>query len=217
MRDDAEIFAELLAICPPKQPVMRRERVCREVNLSAPVSLWLASLGCVVYAEVDAGLSGPIDHVGLREDGSVVTVQMKLGLTKKVIYQAMLCQLATLETYAAVQCKPRQSSLDRAEKIGVGVWFDGAVILSPHARHSDQTYSYRHRVIEACRRLQPGGTGGLPNLKGDGPAQRCAAKVRDYLAANPHASWKEIWRDVPNHYAHHRSMSGALLSRGLIT
>lgn len=200
-------IVELFKLHESLKPV-RRARVCREVNLSAPVSAWLRSLGCVVYAEVDAGISGPIDHVGLREDGSIVTVQMKLGLTAKVIRQAMLCQLATIESYAAVQCKPRQSSIDRAAKIGVGVWLDGKVISEPRPRWEDRVRDnyYRQRIIDACNRLTPGGAGGLPTLRGDGPAIRCAEAVREYLKLNPTASWKEIWCDVPNHYAHHRSM-----------
>jgi hypothetical protein len=27
---------------------------------------------------------------------------------------------------------------------------------------------------------------------------------------HPRASWRQIWREVPNHYAHERSMRGAL-------
>lgn len=216
-RTDEEILTELRAICPPPVKPVRRERVCREVELSGPVCQWLREIGCTAYAEVDAGISGPIDHVGVRADESVICVQMKIGLTKKVVQQACLCQLVTVESYAAVQSKPRKSSLDWAAKVGIGVWFDGRVILEPRERFESRNYDYyRQRILKACERLTPGGDGGLPTLKGDGPAQRCAAAIRIYLAEHPSASWKQIWRDVPNHYAHYKSMRGAIMSRSLL-
>ena len=186
---------------------MRRNR---EAELSPAVCEWLRSMGCAVYAEISGYIGRVIDHIGIRwADESIVTVEMKTSLSRKVLWQAHLNQLVSAEAWAAVATKPRKSSLDKAARYGLGVW-SGGVILQPNPEACHVSQSYRDRVLETCRNRPEGGIGGLPTLKGDGPAIRCAAMVNEYLKAHPHARWQEIFKEVPNHYQHARSMGGAI-------
>jgi hypothetical protein len=187
--------------------------VNREAELSTPVSEWLrAVMGCSVYAEI-AGGYGVIDHVGIRwADEMIVAVEMKTALTWKVLRQAHTAQLITPAVYVAVATKPRKASLDKAAEYGIGVWSGGAAILQPRPV-TTIVDRYRQRVLEHCRNRPEGGIGGLPTLKGDGPAIRCRNAIRAYLANHRAASWRDIYRDVPNHYAHYRSLQGAMPSR----
>lgn len=188
------------------------ERQNREAELSPLVSAWLRGMGYAVYSEL--GAFNKVDHIGVRwADESIICVEMKTTLSRKVLYQAGLAQLITPLCYAAVATNPRRSSLERAEKYGIGVWAAGKVILEPCCKFEKNWDNYRRHVLEQCRIKGEGGIGGLPTLLGDGPAIRCAAAIVAYREANPKAKWKDIWRDVPNHYAHARSLQGAMRGR----
>ena len=183
----------------------------REAEMSPVVSHWLIDLGYSVYSEVPLfGSASAIDHVGIRwTDESIICVEMKCSFTAKVLYQAYLRQLATPLVYIAVPNSPRQSSLDKAARAGLGVLAGGVVILKPTCERT--TYdSYSRVILEHCRHSKEGGIGGMPTIAGDGPAIRVSTAVNAYLAEHPNASWKQIFAEVPNHYAHARSMAGAL-------
>lgn len=191
----------------PRDTAMIATRRNREAEMSPAVSSWLSGMGYDVYAEVC--VTGLIDHVGVRwADESIICVEMKCTMSRKVLGQASVNQLITPLSYIAVPTKPR--SLERAKFYGLGVWANGQVILEPKECRRIAMDSYRERALDACRMRAPGGIGGLPTLKGDGPAIRVALAVAAYLKDNPGADWKELFAKVPNHYAHHRSMQGAV-------
>lgn len=192
----------------------QHERIYREAEMSPAVIAWLRGMGYSVYAEVPSP-GGVADHVGVRwSDMSIVFVEMKCSLTWEVIRQAQYKQLLTPLVYAAVKSKPRQSSLDKAANRGIGVWSNGSVILEPNCTtkfdHCYRADTLMGRLLEFCRKAPEGGVGGMPTVKGDGPAIRVASAVTAYLREHPGASWKEIYHNVPNHYAHAASMRGAL-------
>jgi hypothetical protein len=181
----------------------------REAAMSGPVTAWLEGQGLTVYAEVPFHGSS-VDHVGATPDFSrVVMVEMKTCLTRKVLHQAYTHQLATHEVYCIVASAPSPASLAdaRKAKLGVGRVHDGKVHIVLHQRR-DRRVRWEptaKRLIDRLRHLEPGGVGGTPCLKGEGPAQECYRQVRRYRREHPDATWKQVFDAVPNHYAHARS------------
>lgn len=199
------------------------ETVMKENELAKPVAEWMRSNGYVVYAEVPC-LGRCVDFVGLR-NGDIICIELKLSLTTKrpksarhytspVLYQARTCQLITLNAYAAVATKPRKSSVDACKEIGVGVLMvqpDNKVIeiLSPRKRCEPLAY-YQKEVIARCIAIGPSDDAGKPQQVGEGPAQDCLQRIAKYRKARPQATWKEIYKNVPNHYCSMSSLYGAM-------
>lgn len=188
---------------------MQTRRRYREAEMSPAVTAWLRGMGYSVYAEVPS--IGVTDHVGVRwSDQSIICVEMKCSFTHKLMSQAIVKQLMTPLVYVALPQMPRKKSLQIAADYGLGVWVAGSVVLEPNYRRVHADNHWRKNLLEFCQRSPEGGIGGMPTVAGDGPAIRVTAAVDAYLEAHPGASWKEIFANVPNHYAHARSMAGAL-------
>lgn len=185
----------------------------KEADLYQPVKAWLEGQGLKVYPEVPMHYS-PIDVVGIGEN-LVVGVEMKRLLSWKVVYQAARLDLSCNRSYAAVAAKPR--SLERAVNAGIGVLrvVGGAVevLLEPQPKITPNEH-YVKQIREKCSHMTGEGVGGVPCLDGVGPAQQCKKRVEEYQLAHPKCSWREIYANVPNHYASFESMRGALV-RGL--
>lgn len=180
---------------------------------------WLDGLGYVPYAEVP-NYGTCIDIVAIREPiGELIAVEMKTGLTKNVISQAYVAQLVAERVYCAVLSKPRPISLDKCADLGIGVVrvVEGAVevLLGPTLKKVISPGA-KERVVEQLRLRVPGGIAGKPTLKGEGPAQECARRVKLWRVEHPGATWREIYTNVENHYSNMVSMRGALTSRGLV-
>ena len=185
---------------------MEAAKMLREVELSPMVSEWLKSQGYSVYAEV--GVWSPCDHVGVRwSDESIIFVEMKLNCTWQLIRQASCHQNITPLVYVATRSKPRAASMDKIRSRGLGLLVDGEVIIEPSASR-EIVERHRARILDKCRRAIEGEVGGKPTTKGDGPRIRCEKRLREYLALHPQADWKELFANVPNHYATARSMAG---------
>ena len=191
-----------------------------EADLSKPVSDWLTAMGYTVYAEVPLPHSAShIDIVG-RKDKDIICVELKTYLSNKVIHQTFRTSLVTSKVYAAVARKPQPSRLEKAKERGIGVIVikEGLnIMLEP-----SNTLFERHEPYEPAiplihnylDHMVVGGIGGKPNLKGVGPAKECGRRVIEYLKTHPNAKWKEIYQNVPNHYASAVSMYGAMNMRG---
>jgi len=54
--------------------------------------------------------------------------------------------------------------------------------------------------------------GGVPNRLRIGVAQDVQRRVDEYRAANPGATWKEIYSKVPSHYDSYKNMYSSLRS-----
>lgn len=181
----------------------------REAALFPAVKAWLEARGYAVYAEVPF-YSSCIDVVGTKGK-SIVAVELKTSLTRKVLCQASLNQLFTRESYAAVATRPRK--LDQAREAGVGVLsvHDGrvAVLLDSAGPYTPNPHHVK-RILEYCQGEPGDGVGGKPCLLGQGPAQDCKRRVEEYREKHPKATWREIFAAVPNHYASHNSMRQSL-------
>jgi hypothetical protein len=71
---------------------------------------------------------------------------------------------------------------------------------------------YEERLRERMRQMPEANGGGLPCLKGEGPAISAEDACRHYRERHPDATWEEVFANVPNHYASAKSMQSAFYS-----
>lgn len=186
-----------------------------EHALARPVADWLRENGYpAVYAET---WRGPVDLVGWNEqEDRIACIELKTSLTSRVLRQAYLHQVVTVQVYVGVGTLPRPSSLAAARLLGIGVLSiraDCVTVLVEPTEQCDILQAERDDLIDCIRHSTPSDDGGLPSLLGIGPAQTVALAVREYLTSHPRSNWLAIFRDVPNHYASHRSMSQVMNRR----
>lgn len=183
----------------------------KEAELAKPVAEWMRSKGYTVYAEVPC-LSQCVDFVGIR-DMEILCVELKLSLTRHVIRQAVTCQLVTEKVYVGVGSRPRKDSIGLCKKYGLGILSikDGKVncIIEP-TRKYDLYDSVAKKIIDTCKMMVPGDEAGKPCQAGDGPAQDCFRRIKEYRKDHPKATWKQIYENVPNQYCSAASLAGGM-------
>lgn len=181
-----------------------------ESDLAKPVMDWLERRGLIPYGEV-AYSNRAIDIVGLN-DTEVEAVELKRCLSRQVIHQAYINQLASHRSWCAVASRPREFSDRLHNGLGLLVVYRGEVEVIVEATRREDVINQRRiaQIRGACHYKVPRGPAGLPNMKGIGPAQSVYDAVQRYTIENPRATWQEIFASVPNHYAHFRSMQGAM-------
>lgn len=194
----------------------------REVELSKPVSVWLAGRGLEVFCEVPFGASA-IDLVGASfTPFYVVAVELKTGFTGKVIHQAIQRQLTAHEVYACAPTRPGKRALKAAAEYGIGLMrvLDGQVFVHTPAQVARVRRQTRDHYLASLERMlehfPKGGDGGKPQLAGVGPRQAVYAAVKLYRTEHPNATWAEIFKAVPNHYSHAKSMQNVMSKWGMI-
>ena len=187
------------------------ETKIRETDLAKPVADWMRSRGYTVYAEVPL-FGRCLDFVGIKEM-EVVCVELKTSLTKYLVRQAYTNQLVTTEVYVGVGTKPRNTSIELCKKYGLGILSvkNGSVIvvLKPTIRYEPMS-GQRKQLLELCTLLGPSDDAGKPQQAGEGPAQDCQQRINEYRKTHPSATWKEIYKNVPNHYTNVSSLYGAM-------
>jgi len=180
----------------------------REVDLYGPVKKWLEEKGYAVKPEVPF-FNNNVDVVGVKGE-HIIAIELKLCLSHQVRYQAISNKSFSDEVWVAVKGTPRRSSVTEAEKKGIGVLLvvSGVAIEWSEADPSKSWPAeprFKKRILEKHPRL-PDGVGGLPSMKGHGPAQQVKRRVIEYRKEHPKATWKELFENVPNHYSSYRSM-----------
>ena len=75
---------------------------------------------------------------------------------------------------------------------------DGPIIELIPYRQLTPNKSYRNDLIRRLKRWDETIVGGVPNRLGMGVAQDVQRRVDEYRAANPNATWKEIYSNVPS-------------------
>lgn len=178
----------------------------KECDLYIPVRDWLNGQGYKVIAEFRG------HDVAAIKGNHIIVVELKLSLTRGLLHQCDRAACFADAVYAGVPRMPRESSLARCRQpyqVGVLVISESVgVILEPVRRCFDV---YHALTVEFLTHRQPDDRiGGLPNIAGEGPAQRVAKLVEAYRRENPNATWRDIYHSVPNHYAHHKSMQQAM-------
>jgi len=199
----------------------------KETDLAKPIADWLRQQGYVVYAEIPC-LSRRVDFIGLRNN-DIICVELKRSLTTKqpkrargytspVLYQARSCQLITSIVYVAVATNPHTSSIKACEEIGVGILrvcskSKVVEIITPHKQYEPSIH-LREEIKAHCIAIKPSDDAGKPQQVGEGPAQDCYWRIKQYRETHPKATWKDIFKEVPNHYSSQQSMYGAMRIAG---
>ena len=192
----------------------------KEADLFPIVKAELEARGCKVYAEVPwPGGAGSIDVVAVRPRRRfLITVELKRTFSKHLAYQCELNRLITPLSYAAAPTRPSRAFLRRADKLGIGVLRvepNGVIVeKNPTIGRKRMDWGPTRRTVreflEANGEVYENKVGGVPTLKGIGPAQECLKRVDQYREDHPRAMWREIYDEVPNHYANHKSMRQSL-------
>lgn len=188
----------------------------KESQLSDPVTKWLEDQDYTVYVEIPI-FNRPVDVLAVSDE-KLVAVSLKLCLTQKVIYQATTASLRTDEAWCGVASNPRTSGIKRCEEQGIGVLhvteYGVDEILQPHTSKQLHDWSPSERarqwMLKKLEKYRPGGVGGRPTGKGVGPAQAVYERVQKYRIEHSDATWEEVFENVPNHYAHARSLAGGM-------
>jgi len=188
----------------------------RETELAKPVADWLRGKGYVVYAEIFAQNNSLCDLVGYRaDDKDVVIIELKTSLTRHAMKQAAIRQIAAYDVYVAVGTKPRRAGIQACGHCGLGllsVRQQITVVLEPRGR--SRVWEVEHGDLLWCiSQSTPSDVGGVPCLKGVGPACDVARRVRDYLTEHPGATWKTIFAEVPNEYSTYQSLAQVMNKR----
>lgn len=181
----------------------------KETDLAQPVFDWLESRGFTPFAEVPY-CDRAIDIVGISE-AAVEGVELKRCLNRRVMQQAVINQVTVHRSWCAVGTRPRRFTERIRHGLGLLIVANGTVEVLVDAERMDVTSENRIRRLRgACFYKEPRGQAGLPTMRGIGPAQLVFDAVEKFIAENPRATWAEIFEAVPNHYAHARSMQGAM-------
>jgi len=199
----------------------------REASLFPYVKAWLEAQGCEVFAEVGypfACLSS-MDVVGLPSEGPLLIVQLKTSFSEHLAYQCHTARILSSLVWAAAPTKPRKTSQcwQQAARRDNPTWgfgvlrvHDGTVseLLAPPQNgdgHGAFGYGTKLRTrLESEPEAYRGGVGGVPCVKGVGPAQSVRKDIDAYRKQHPQASRREVFENVPNHYASMESMFSAM-------
>lgn len=187
----------------------------KECDLAGPVADWLEDRGLRVHAEVPA-YGRSVDLIGFGEQ-LIVCVELKLGLSNGVLYQALGNQTYSHESWCAIRSKPRKDNrcLRWARQYGIGVILVGSVGVekfiefdpNKHREPWEPNIANMRHFLELD---EPSRVAGMPCQRGVGPAQSVYDRTTKFREKNPDATWATVYKEVPNHYAHPRSMQGAM-------
>lgn len=185
----------------------------QEYKLYQPVKTWLIENDFEVFPEVQKSYSARmIDVVGKRED-TLYLIELKMFATKTLLAQCIDSRMDSEFVFGAVASQPKPETIEKFKAAGVGLLLvkNGVVeeILSP-SKKQDIFEPSRKGLIGRLYKRPDDFVAGLPCLKGQGPAQDCERRVNLYKKDYPKATWKQIFANVPNHYASVNSMQSAM-------
>ena len=190
----------------------------KENKLAEPVAKWLKAKGYTVYCEVSPPLATGyfVDIVGVRGK-FIIAIELKMSLTRNVICQANRHHLFAHKTYVAVASKPRKTSIERCKSginLGVLQVLNGTVTEHHIPKLEKPFDEYTTELIRRLTITIPGySEAGKPTLPETGANKAVYELIREYLQIHPSANWKELYREVPNHYASVGSMQTSMRIR----
>jgi hypothetical protein len=190
------------------------DRTLQEAPICAAAVAKLRSGGWKVACEIEVfDFRDKADAVALCDDNLMI-VEAKVSLNQSLRRQAYRRQLAADLVLAVVGTMPRMSGLEWCKREGIGLWVvtDEGVREVAECRQQNANAHYRKLMIERLNNADETVVGGVPHLKGIGVAQDCQRRVDEYRAEHPKATWKEIFANVPSHYATAPNMYSALRS-----
>ncbi len=185
-------------------------RQLREYKLSDPVREYFENQGYKVYTEIP--IAGACIDMVARKGDYLIAIELKMSLTKNLINTCYINRLFCNLTYAAVPTEPSIKNITLCERDSIGIIkvTDKARIVLEAKNRLKPCYPEHDRLLEYCSGVPWDGVGGLPQLKGIGPAIECGKRVKEYLIDHPAAKWREIFDNVHNHYFNYKSMQSAL-------
>ncbi len=185
-------------------------RQLKEYKLSDPVREYFEKQGYRVYTEIP--IAGACIDMVARKGNFLIAIELKMSLTKQLIHRCYTNNLDCNISYAAVPTETSNKSKALCKRYGIGIikiTHEVNIILEANKTH-EPFKPHHDRMLKYCSDVPWEGVGGLPQLKGVGPAIECAKRVKEYLINNPAAKWREIFDNVNNHYYNYKSMQSAL-------
>ncbi len=185
-------------------------RQLKEYKLSDPVKEYFEKQGYKVYTEIP--IAGACIDMVARKGNFLIAIELKMSLTKQLIHACYTNHVFCDLSYAAVPTEPSTKSKMLCERYSVGIikiTDETKITLKANTRFGFFRPEHE-RMLKYCSGIPWDGVGGLPQLKGIGPAIECAKRVKEYLINHPAAKWKEIFDNVQNHYYNYKSMQSAL-------
>lgn len=193
-------------------------RQLREMELYQPMKEWFIKQGYQVRPEYWL-YNHCFDAIAVKEN-IVIAIDMKMTLSKKLYLQIRKGHTFADFSYSVVATKPRRNADMFKQMVheGIGilsirnnkVYKILESIKSEEFKNYSGFHDYHRDAIEYVRRTKDEGVGGKPILKGTGPAQYVWKLIQGYRLKHPKATWKELYKNVPNHYCNYRSMQSAM-------
>jgi hypothetical protein len=183
-----------------------------EAPICAKAVARLRSKGWRVGCEIRAD-NRPIDAAAIL-NGKVLGLEAKISLNKKLRHQLKRLTIRADYVLGVVGSPPRKEGINWCVKHRIGLWIvtDGPIIELITYRQLTPNNNYRNDMIRRLERWDETIVGGVPNRLGIGVAQDVQRRVDGYRAANPGATWKEIYSNVPSHYDSYKNMYSSLRS-----
>ena len=188
-------------------------RQLKEYKLSDPVKEYFEKQGYKVYVEIP--IAGACIDMVARKGDFLIAIELKMSLTKQLIKTCFTNRVFCDISYAAVPTNPTIKNRELCKKHSIGIIrvADKINIIAEPKGRSIIFKPEHDRMLKYCSGVPWAGVGGLPQLKGIGPAIECAKRVKEYLVNYPAAKWKEIFDNVENHYYNYKSMQSALRAK----
>ena len=183
----------------------------REYKLSDPVREYFEKQGFKVYVEIP--VAGACIDMVARKGNFLIAIELKMSLTKQLIHTCFTNQICCDLSYAAIPTEPSNKNKELYKKYAIGIIkvTSKVEIISEANGNRFKPFAPEYkRMLKYCSGIPWEGVGGLPRLKGVGPAIECGKRVKKYLITNPRAKWKEIFNNVDNHYYNYKSMQSSL-------
>lgn len=197
----------------------------KEKDLFPPLKKYFKEKGCSVFAEVPCFYRG-VDFVAVNGNNHTA-VEMKLSFNVDVVRQAHDNITSFGNSYVAFPVKKpivyssevtyfklRESiriRYDRCVKLGIGILQvlpDGTIFTALEC-----VYKEPYRVFDFSQyRESDEDEAGLPYQKGVSSGYMELKAIKEYVLANPNTTWKEIYKNVQNHYSSYNSLSSSMRS-----
>lgn len=183
-----------------------------EAPICAKAVARLRSKGWRVGCEIRTD-NRPIDAAAIL-NGKVLALEAKISLNEKLRHQLKRLTIRADYVLGVVGSPPRKEGINWCVKHKIGLWIvtDGPIIELVPYRQLTPKNNYRNDMIRRLERWDETIVGGVPNRLGIGVAQDVQRRVDAYRAANPGATWKEIYSNVPSHYDSYKNMYSSLRS-----
>jgi hypothetical protein len=183
-----------------------------EAPICAKAVARLRSKGWRVGCEIRTD-NRPIDAAAVL-NGKVLALEAKISLNEKLRHQLRRLTVRADYVLGVVGSQPRREGINWCVKNQIGLWIvtDGPIIELVPYRQLTPNNRYRNDIIKRLERWDETIVGGVPNRLGIGVAQDVQRRVDAYRAANPGATWKEIYSSVPSHYDSSKNMYSSLRS-----